>query len=121
GDFGALGQRPTHPELLDWLAVELPRQGWSLKRMHRLLMTSTAYRQSSRRDPAKDAVDSANALYGRFAVRRLEAEVIRDRMLAAAGRLDRRAFGPPVPAAEDAVGQVVVPDDRPRRAVYLQA
>ena len=58
GDFGVLGNRPTHPELLDWLADELVRQGWSLKRMHRLIMTSAAYRQSSRRDPADGTPDS---------------------------------------------------------------
>ena len=120
GDFGVLGQRPTHPELLDYLAGELDRRGWSLKQMHRLLMTSTVYRQSSRRDSANDAIDSGNALYGRFAVRRLEAEAVRDRILDASGRLDRTAFGPPVPVAEDAVGQVIVPDDKPRRSVYLQ-
>src|SRR5439155_11953566 len=120
GDFGVLGQRPTHPELLDWLATELVRDGWSLKRMHRLIVTSTVYRQSSRRDPAKDAVDAGNSLYSRYAVRRLEAEILRDRMLATAGRLDRTAFGPGVPVAEDMVGQVIVPDDKPRRSVYLQ-
>jgi hypothetical protein len=121
GDFGILGQRPTHPELLDWLADELVRQGWSLRRMHRLLMTSTVYRQSSRRSKELDAVDAGNALYGRFAVRRLEAEAIRDRALATSGRLDRTPFGPPVAVTEDAVGQVTVPDDKPRRSVYLQA
>ncbi len=89
--------------------------------MHRLLMTSTVYRQSSRRDPAKDAVDSGNLLYGRYSVRRLEAEALRDRMLATAGRLDRTAFGLPVPVVEDFTGQVNAPDDRPRRSVYLQA
>ena len=121
GDFGVLGQRPTHPELLDWLAAELVRQGWSLKRMHKLIMTSTAYRQSSRRRSAEDAVDSGNALYGRYPVRRLEAEALRDRMLAtsAAGSI-AALFGPPVPVVEDAVGQVIVPDDKPRRSVYLQ-
>jgi hypothetical protein len=121
GDFGVLGQRPTHPELLDWLADELARTGWDLKRMHRLLLTSTAYRQSSRRSRAQDAVDGGNALYGRFGVRRLDAEALRDRVLATVGRLDRSFGGPPVPATEDAVGQVVVPDDRPRRSLYLQA
>ncbi|HKI37284.1 MAG TPA: PSD1 and planctomycete cytochrome C domain-containing protein [Gemmataceae bacterium] len=120
GDFGVLGLRPTHPELLDWLATELVREGWSLKRMHKLVMTSTVYRQSSLRDPAKDAVDSGNALYGRYAVRRLEAEALRDRILATAGRLDPTPFGPPVPVMEDVVGQVIVPDDKPRRSVYLQ-
>jgi mono/diheme cytochrome c family protein len=121
GEFGKLGQLPTHPELLDWLATELPRQEWSLKKFHKLVMTSTTYRQSSKRDPAKDAVDRANALYGRFPVRRLEAEAVRDRILAAAGRLDRTQFGPPVPVVEDTAGQVGTPDDRPRRSVYLQA
>jgi mono/diheme cytochrome c family protein len=71
GEFGKLGQPPTHPELLNWLATELPRQGWSLKKFHKLVMTSATYRQSSRRDPAKDAADRGNALYGRFPVRRL--------------------------------------------------
>jgi len=78
------------------------------------------YRQSSRRESAKDAVDSGNALYGRFAVRRLEADAGRDSILDASGRLDRTQFGPPVPVAEDAVGQVIVPDDKPRRSIYLQ-
>jgi hypothetical protein len=65
-------------------------------------------------------VDSANELYGRYPLRRLEAEVIRDRILAVAGRLDRTQFGPPVPLVEDTVGQVEAPDDRPRRSIYLQ-
>jgi hypothetical protein len=120
GDFGVLGMRPTHPELLDWLATELVQSGWSLKRMHRLIVTSTIYRQSSQRDRAKDAVDAGNGLYGRYAVRRLDAEILRDRMLSTAGRLDRTAFGPAVPVVEDTVGQAIVPDDKPRRSVYLQ-
>jgi hypothetical protein len=120
GEFGKLGQLPTHPELLDWLATELPRLGWSQKKFHKLVMTSTVYRQSSARTPAADAVDRANSLYSRFPVRRLEAEAVRDRMLVAAGRLDRTAFGPPVPVSEDPAGQVGTPDDKPRRSVYLQ-
>ena len=111
GDFGVLGQRPTHPELLDWLADEMVRQGWSLKAMHRLIMTSSVYRQSSQRQPSHDAVDSSNTLYGRYPVRRLDAEVIRDRILAVSGRLDLTPFGPPVAVAEDAVGQVMPADD----------
>ena len=121
GEFGKLGQLPTHPELLDWLATELPRQNWSLKKFHKLIMTSTVYRQSSVREPAKNAADRANALYGRFPVRRLEAEAVRDRMLTVAGRLDLTPFGPPVAVVEDATGQVGTPDDKPRRSVYLQA
>ncbi|MFO0807694.1 MAG: PSD1 and planctomycete cytochrome C domain-containing protein [Gemmataceae bacterium] len=114
GEFGKLGQLPTHPELLDWLATELPRRGWSLKAMHRLVMTSTVYRQSSQRNAAPDA------LYGRYPVRRLDAEVVRDRVFAAAGRLDRAPFGPAIAGVEDAAGQVDTPDDKPRRSVYLQ-
>ncbi|MFO0889084.1 MAG: PSD1 and planctomycete cytochrome C domain-containing protein [Isosphaeraceae bacterium] len=120
GDFGALGVPPSHPELLDWLADELVRTGWSLKRLHRLIMTSTVYRQSSRRDPAKDRIDSENVLLGRYPVRRLEAETLRDQVLLASGRLDRRMFGPPVPVAEDSVGLVLPADDSPRRSLYLQ-
>lgn len=121
GDFGFLGDRPTHPELLDWLADELVGQGWSLKSMHRLIMTSTAYRQSSQRSPTLDAVDSSNAYYGRMSVRRLEAEVLRDRILSVSGRLDPTPFGPPVPVVEGAVGDAIPSGDSPRRSLYLQA
>lgn len=120
GEFGILGDRPSHPELLDWLATELPRQGWSLKQMHKLVMTSTVYRQSSERRAEHDSVDSANRLFGRYPVRRLEAEVLRDRMLATAGRLDSRHFGSPVPVTKDPTGQAITPNDQPRRSVYLQ-
>ncbi|MFO0801524.1 MAG: PSD1 and planctomycete cytochrome C domain-containing protein [Gemmataceae bacterium] len=120
-EFGKLGQLPSHPELLDWLATELPARGWSVKQIHKLIMTSTVYRQSSVREPMKDGVDRANLLYGRFPVRRLEAEAVRDRILEAAGRLDRKFFGPPVMVTEDATGQIITPDEQPRRSVYLQA
>jgi hypothetical protein len=120
-EFGKLGQLPSHPELLDWLAIELPARGWSMKQIHKLIMTSTVYRQSSVREPAKDAADRANLLYGRFPVRRLEAEAVRDRLLEVAGRLDHKPFGPPIPVTEDMTGQVITPDEQPRRSVYLQA
>ncbi len=120
GDLGALGRRPSHPELLDWLADELVRRGWSLKQMHRLIMTSTVYRQSSRRDPARGDTDIGESLYARFPIRRFDAESLRDRMLAVSGRLDRQMFGPPVPVSEDDVGHVL-PTGRPtRRSIYLQ-
>jgi Protein of unknown function (DUF1553)/Protein of unknown function (DUF1549)/Planctomycete cytochrome C len=119
-DFGALGARPTHPDLLDWLADELVRQGWSLKRLHKLIMTSTVYRQSSRRDPAKEAVDSENTLLGRFPLRRVDAESLRDRILQVSGRLDRTLFGPPVPVVENSVGLVDPADDSSRRSLYIQ-
>jgi mono/diheme cytochrome c family protein len=108
GDFGVLGDRPTHPELLDWLASEFIAFGWKLKPLHKLLMTSTAYRQASRRPPPSRDVDPDNRLYARMSVRRLEAEVIRDAMLAAGGTLQARMFGPPVPVMADEVGQIVI-------------
>lgn len=119
GDFGALGDRPTHPELLDWLALELPRREWSWKSMHRLMITSTTWRQSSRRGP--DAMsDSDNRFYGRMAVRRLEAEALRDRFLAVSGQLSTAMGGPAVAIKEDDVGQVIVAGDDTRRSLYLQ-
>ncbi len=122
GELGVLGSRPTHPELLDWLADELVRQGWSLKRLHKVIMTSSVYRQSSRRiDPTAASIDSDGALYSRFSVRRLEAEIVRDRMLATNGRLDKAQFGPPVDVVEDFAGQVHVKDDSARRSVYIQS
>ncbi len=120
GDLGFLGQRPTHPALLDWLAEELVRQGWSLKQMHRLIMTSTVYRQSSQHQSAHDAIDSGNTLYARYPVRRLDAESLRDQILLVSGRLDRSLFGPSVPVSEDAVGQVLPADNSARRSLYLQ-
>jgi hypothetical protein len=84
-------------------------------------MTSTVYRQSSQHDPAKDAIDAGNALYGRFPLQRLEGETIRDRILAASGRLRAALYGQPVPIVEDAVGQVGSADDKPRRSIYLTA
>jgi hypothetical protein len=120
GEFGKLGMPPSHPELLDWLASELPRMRWSLKSLHRLMLTSTAYRQSSRRDAARDAVDSDGHLFSRFAARRLDAEVLRDRVLQTAGQLDLTQYGPAIPVTEDFVGQVLPDGDSARRSIYLQ-
>jgi mono/diheme cytochrome c family protein len=108
GDFGRLGEPPTHPELLDWLASEFVEEGWSVKKLHRLIVTSAVYRQSSAREPAKDAADPDNRLLGRFPLRRLDAEAIRDGMLAVSGKLNPKAFGPPVPVMEDDAGLVVI-------------
>ena len=110
-DFGALGERPTHPELLDWLADDFVAGGWRLKRLHRRIMTSTAYRQASRTGPATDAVAPDDHRLGRMPVRRLEAEAVRDAILAASGRLDQTMFGPPLPVALDEAGQVLVGKD----------
>ena len=121
GDFGVLGTRPTHPELLDWLADELVRQKWSLKRMHKLIMMSTVYRQSSRASETSSAGDSSNTYYSHFPLRRLEAEEIRDAILYTNGRLGETLYGPPVPVAEDAVGHILPDNDSVKRSLYLQS
>jgi mono/diheme cytochrome c family protein len=93
-DFGIRGEKPTHPELLDFLAGELIRNGWKLKPIHKLIMASSAYRQSSAIDEAKVAIDRDNALFWRRPVKRLEAEAIRDSLLAVGGVLDESMYGP---------------------------
>jgi mono/diheme cytochrome c family protein len=94
-DFGKLGEPPTHPELLDWLAAEFVDGGWTLKRMHRLLMTSAAYQRASKGDAANLKADPANTFLWRFNVRRLTAEEVRDSILAASGELNLKAVGGP--------------------------
>lgn len=111
-DFGAMGEKPSNPELLDWLASDFMQHGWKLKRLHRLILTSTAYRQSSRRDPKQDRRDPENRLYWRKPVERLDAEAIRDAMLATSGSLNPKMFGPPVPVRPDVYGQIVVGEDK---------
>lgn len=108
GDFGFLGTRPTHPQLLDWLATEFTRQGWSLKQLHKLIVTSTAYRQSSLRDAELDAVDRENRWYGHMSIRRLDAEVLRDALLAVSGTLNGEVYGEAVPVMADRTGQWVI-------------
>ncbi len=137
GDFGRLGEQPSHPELLDWLAVDFARNGWKLKRLHKLIMTSHAYRQTAQRSDKADAADPDNRLLGRMNVRRMESEAIRDSVLSASGRLNLEMFGKPVPVMEDEVGQFVIgrenldgerkPDktidlkgQENRRSVYIQ-
>jgi hypothetical protein len=95
-DFGTKGEPPTHPELLDWLATELPRQGWSMKAMHRLIVTSATYRQSTRVSPELLRRDPSNKLLARGPRLRLDAETIRDSALAVSGLLSRKLGGPPV-------------------------
>jgi Protein of unknown function (DUF1549)/Protein of unknown function (DUF1553)/Planctomycete cytochrome C len=93
-DFGVRGERPTHPELLDFLAGELIRNGWRLKPIHKLIMTSAVYQTASTPDEAKLKADRDNTLCWRRPARRLEAEAIRDSMLAVTGQLDERMYGP---------------------------
>jgi hypothetical protein len=95
-DFGFMGERPTHPELLDWLAGEFMRQGWSLKNLHRLMTLSSAYRMASQSSAKAEEADPTNRWWHRMSIRRLEAEAIRDGILAVSGRLDRTLYGPSV-------------------------
>ena len=120
GDFGRLGTAPTHPELLDWLAAEFVQQGWSVKKLHRQIMLSAAWRQSSVRDAARTAIDPDNRYYSRKNLQRLDAEIIRDRMLATVDRLDRNLFGAPVAIKEDDAGQVIVDGSQTRRSLYIR-
>jgi mono/diheme cytochrome c family protein len=95
-NFGKVGARPTHPELLDWLAAEFVRRGWSIKAMHRLMMTSATYRQSSTVTAAHEHFDPENVLCSRMPLTRMDAESLYDTMLQVAGRLDDTHYGPPI-------------------------
>lgn len=121
-DFGHTGKLPSHPELLDWLATEFIAQGYRQKAMHRLMVTSTAYRQASTFDPARAAIDGENLWLWAFRPARHEGEVLRDAVLAAAGKLNPQMFGPAVPVARQGDGSVISADDANgnRRSIYLQ-
>ena len=124
-DFGNLGSPPSHPELLDWLACEFVRSGWSIKQLHRLILTSSAYRQQSMVGETEHAramqVDPNNRLLWRQRFRRLEAEPIRDALLSIAGRLDPKLFGTSAPISRQPDGSVIVAGDGDRRrSLYLQ-
>lgn len=122
GNFGAMGDPPTHPELLDWLACEFMRQDWSLKTLHRLMVTSATYRQSSSVAPIHLKLDRDNALLSRMPLMRMDAEVLYDSMLSVAGRLDEDRFGPPDPVQVRDDG-LVTPKSTSRgfrRSVYVR-
>lgn len=134
GDFGRQGERPTHPELLDWLASEFVKGGWKLKPLHRLMVLSSTYRQSSANQASLQA-DPENKLYGRFKLRRLDAETMRDSMLAATGALVQASYGPPSGIGRDPQGRVITGIDKGtitthkvdpagaddfRRSIYIQ-
>jgi hypothetical protein len=122
-NLGKSGARPTHPELLDYLATEFMRSGWSIKAVHRLILYSAVYRQASAHRAAAYRIDPKNRLLWRFPLRRLDAEALRDAMLAVAGELDLRAGGPYVPTQRNASGDVEVDENREgarRRSIYLQ-
>ena len=121
GNFGKTGAPPTHPELLDWLATEFVQKGWSMKAMHRLIMTSSAYRQSSRVSEAAASGDPSDALLSRFPMRRLDAEALRDSLFYVAGRLDGKMFGPPAEVKVQPDGMVLEQGGEKgyRRSIYL--
>ena len=139
GDFGKHGDRPSHPELLDWLATELSQNHWSLKHLQRLILNSATYRQTTTHSAEADAADPENRLLSRQNLRRINAETLRDAILHTAGNLNPKMFGAPVPVMIDVDGQIVVGVDttdtagRPtgkivplngeefRRSVYLQS
>ncbi len=131
-DFGNMGPRPTHPELLDWLANEFVARGWRIKAMHRLILSSSAYQQAHYSPLAETALarDPENKLLWRFHRRRLEAEEIRDAMLLASGKLNRKAGGPSVmvPVEPELVNLLYKPsqwavakdpEEHNRRSIYL--
>jgi hypothetical protein len=112
-DFGSQGARPTHPELLDWLATEFVEKKWSMKAMHRLIATSSAYRQSSRVTPALLERDPNNRLVARGPRFRIEAEMVRDVTLAASGLLSRKVGGPSVfPPQPEGIWDLPYNDDK---------
>lgn len=134
GDFGRLGELPTHPELLDYLADEFMKGGWKLKPLHRLIVLSSAYRQSSVNDASMRA-DPENRFYARFKLRRLDAETLRDSMLGLTGTLVQASYGPPSGIGRDPQGRVITGIDKStitvnkvdpagaddfRRSIYVQ-
>jgi hypothetical protein len=127
-NFGKMGSPPVNPELLDWLSVDFMDHGWSAKRLHRSIMLSSVYRQSARQGAelwvAKaKVIDPENRLLWRMNLRRLDAEILRDSVIAAAGKLDPSMGGPPIPLETRPDGLQVVSDKvgQWRRSIYLTA
>jgi hypothetical protein len=125
-NFGKTGDPPTHPELLDFLAQRFIESGWSLKAMHRMMVLSSAYAMSSHPEPRAERLDPENRLLHRMPIQRLEAEAIRDAILAVAGTLDPKTLGPSITphisAYQDGRGK---PESGPldgngRRSIYIQ-
>ena len=130
-EFGSQGELPSHPELLDWLAVEFMDGGWDIRRMLKQMVTSAAYRQSSQVSPELVASDPENRLLARGPRFRLTAEMVRDQSLATAGLLSRTLYGPPVRPPQPSQGlsaafgsstdwETSQGEDRYRRAIYIQ-
>ena len=122
-NFGVKGDRPSHPRLLDWLAVRFVERGWSIKELHRMVMNSRTYRQSSRITDRLLARDPQNRLLSRMTLRRMDAEALRDSLLFVSGQLDDTLGGPPDDVSvnnEGLVSAIPTFDGRWRRSVYLQ-
>jgi len=121
-NLGRSGAVPTHPELLDWLALQLVERGWSSKAIHRLVMTSNTYRQSSRVTPEAEKLDRGNVLLSRMRLTRLDAEALRDSIFFIAGHLDKTRYGPPELLFVRRDGMVMTPGSsaKERRSIYLQ-
>ena len=130
-EFGSQGELPSHPALLDWLAVEFMDSGWDVRRMLKLMVMSAAYRQSSLVTPELVARDPDNRLLARGPRFRLTAEMVRDQSLAAAGLLSRKMYGPPVRPPQPSMGlnaafgsstdwETSTGEDRYRRGIYIQ-
>ena len=122
-NLGYSGSPPSNPELLEYLATELIRSGWSQKAIHRMVLCSSAFKQTS--NPTTEALktDEDNILLSRFPLRRLDAEAVRDAMLAISGELDMAQGGPYTPTTRGGDGEVIVPETHPgakRRSIYLQ-
>ena len=107
-DFGQLGDRPSHPELLDWLATEFIDRDWSVKTLHRMIMTSQTYRQALATDVKTLQTDPDNRLFSGARLRRLDAETLRDSILTVCGQINREVGGKPVPIMADRAGQWVL-------------
>ncbi|MDB4676692.1 PSD1 and planctomycete cytochrome C domain-containing protein [bacterium] len=122
-NFGVMGQKPTHPELLDWLAISFVENGWSIKTLHRLILNSRTYQQSSRVTPQAKKGDPQNKYYSRMPLRRLDAESIRDSLLFVSDQLDTTQGGLPDPVSVSSEGEVSIkPTDTSkwRRSLYAQ-
>ena len=122
GNFGKTGTPPSNPELLDWLATEFIQRGWSIKQMQRLIMTSSTYRQVSKTSPEAQRIDPDNALFSRMPLRRMDAEVLNDTLIFAAGRLDETRFGVPEPVLvrDDGLVTPIETGNGWRRSIYIE-
>ncbi|MFT4546729.1 MAG: hypothetical protein ACI9MB_000673, partial [Verrucomicrobiales bacterium] len=120
GDFGIAGEKPSHPELLDWLANDFVEHGWDQRRLHRMILLSKTYQQQSLRRPELEQVDPENSLLGRANLRRLEAEAIRDALLHVSGQLDATLGGPASPVSADSEGKAVIGGNKNRRSAFVE-